>query len=169
MNLTTRCSRYILSVSVAVAILQIGALSPLVHGQGTTAEPVSAADAAIKAQVTKVLEDQVNAWNLGSIDKFMDGYWRNDSLRFASGGSLTFGWQPTLARYKSLYPDRASMGTLSFTELTVDVLSPDAALVFGRFRVKLGDGTDSHGLFTLALRKFSVGWKIISDHTSVAR
>lgn len=140
--------------------------------QGTAPAPAeSAADAAIKAQIAKVLDDQVNAWNLGSIDKFMDGYWRNDSLRFASGTNITYGWQATLNRYKSLYSDRASMGTLSFSDMVIDVLSPDAAIVFGRFRTKSvsGGGGDSTGLFTLTLRKLPSGWKITSDHTSLAR
>ncbi len=126
-------------------------------------------ETAVKGQITKVLEDQVNAWNLGSIDKFMDGYWRSDNLRFASGSSLTYGWQPTLTRYKGLYPDRASMGTLTFTDLMIDVLSPDAATAFGKWRVKQTNGSDSNGLFTLVLRKTPAGWKITSDHTSLAR
>ncbi len=151
--------------------MQLVGLAPCLRAQAPAATTESPADAAIKAQITKVLDDQVNAWNLGSIDKFMDGYWRNDSLRFASGTNITYGWQATLSRYKSLYSDRASMGTLSFSDMVIDVLSPDAAIVFGRFRTKgvSSSGADSTGLFTLTLRKISGNWRITSDHTSLAR
>ena len=59
----------------------------------------------------------------------MAGYWNSPDLRFASGDSVQRGWQQTLERYRQRYPDRAAMGTLSFDELHIQVLSRDWALV----------------------------------------
>jgi ketosteroid isomerase-like protein len=115
--------------------------------------------------ITKVLTDQVAAWNRGDIDGFMRGYWKSDKLIFVSGDNVTRGWQPTLDRYKKSYDTRAKMGTLSFSDLEINVLSKDAAVVLGSW--SLGrDGDDPHGKFTLTFRRFSEGWRIIIDHTS---
>ncbi|HYE57772.1 MAG TPA: hypothetical protein VD948_04670, partial [Rhodothermales bacterium] len=80
-----------------------------------------------------MLDAQVAAWNRGDVAGFMDGYWRSEDLRFASGGSITRGWQITLDRYRRAYPDRAAMGMLTFSDIDIDVMGPDAALVFGRW------------------------------------
>jgi ketosteroid isomerase-like protein len=119
------------------------------------------------AQILQLLAVQASAWNRGDLAGFMQTYAPVDDLRFASGGSVTYGWKPTLARYQQRYPDRAAMGALAFSELTVTELSPEAALVFGHWRLTRAADTP-HGLFTLLLRRTPAGWLIYADHTSVA-
>ena len=119
------------------------------------------------AQVEQVLADQAAGWNKGDVDTFMEGYARIPELRFASDGTVTHGWQETRDRYKKRYSDRAAMGTLTFSDLDVTVLSPDAALAFGRWRLKNDQG-EPNGLFTLLFRKTGAGWRIVADHTSAA-
>ncbi len=97
----------------------------------------------------------------------MAGYANLPTLRFASGGAVTYGWQETLERYKARYPDRATMGMLTFSGLDTTVLSPDAALVFGHWQLRTEKGNPG-GLFTLLFRKAGVGWQIVADHTSEA-
>jgi len=133
---------------------------------GCSAEPELDAVKA-EADIRNVLAVQDVAWNAGDIDGFMDYYLKTEDLRFASGGTVNRGWQATLDGYKSRYPDRSAMGTLSFTDLEVDVLSPNDALVFGRW--KLTRETDTPGgLFTLHMRQVEGNWIIVSDHTSSA-
>lgn len=120
-----------------------------------------------RQQIEQVLTRQAGAWNQGDIAGFMDGYVHSPALRFASGDSVTYGWQGTLDRYKQRYPDRAAMGTLSFSDLETTVLSPDAAVVFGHWRLKTGKD-EPHGLFTLVFRKENDAWHIVADHTSAA-
>ncbi len=117
------------------------------------------------AAIKQVLAAQSAAWNRGDIDAFMQGYWKSDELRFASGGTITYGWQTTLERYKNHYPDKATMGTLAFTIQDVNVLSPSAAVVFGRWELTR-EKDKPWGLFTLTFRKIDGAWVIVSDHTS---
>jgi ketosteroid isomerase-like protein len=118
-------------------------------------------------EITALLTAQAAAWNRGDLDAFMQAYAQTDALRFASGGSVTYGWSQTLARYKQRYPDRAAMGSLAFTDLVVTELAPDAALVFGKWQLNR-EKDAPHGLFTLTLKKTAAGWRIIQDHTSNA-
>ena len=119
------------------------------------------------ATILSLLTAQAEAWNRGDLDAFMQTYAPVDDLRFASGGTVTYGWKPTLARYHARYPTRAAMGTLVFSGLTVTELSPDAALVFGHWQLTRAADQPS-GLFTLLVRRTPAGWRIFADHTSVA-
>ena len=122
-------------------------------------------DPNIEKQITKVMTDQAEAWNRGDIDGFMRGYWNSDKLIFVSGDNVTRGWQPTLDRYKKSYDTRAKMGTLTFSDLEINVLSNDAAVVLGSWSLSR-DGDNPHGKFTLTFRRFKEGWRIVIDHTS---
>jgi ketosteroid isomerase-like protein len=127
------------------------------------AEPV----ADPKTAITRLLTEQSAAWNRGDIPAFMAGYWNSPELRFASGGKVTRGWQPTLERYQKSYPNKAMMGQLAFTELDITPLGTDTANAFGRWRLTR-EKDSPNGLFTLTLRRFPEGWRIIQDHTSAA-
>jgi beta-aspartyl-peptidase (threonine type) len=123
------------------------------------------AEAAKKA-IQKVLDDQDAAWNKGDLEGFMKGYWKSDKLTFFSAGTRTQGWQATLERYQKKYQGEGKeMGKLTFSELEVEILGPDAAVVRGRFQLVTSKEKPT-GLFTLLLRKFPEGWRIVHDHTS---
>ena len=73
--------------------------------------------------IRQLLDKQTAAWNRGDIDRFMEGYWENDSLMFIGKSGVTYGWTNTLNNYKRGYPDTAAMGKLRFELLTVKRLS----------------------------------------------
>lgn len=116
--------------------------------------------------VRQVLGDQVTAWNKGDLTGFMAGYWKSKELTFYSGKDKQQGWEETFERYKKRYQSEGKeMGKLSFAELEVQVLSPEFALVKGRFHVEL-TSEKLTGLFTLVMKKTDQGWLIVHDHTS---
>jgi uncharacterized protein (TIGR02246 family) len=118
-----------------------------------------------------LLESQRDAWNRGDIDAFMRGYWKNDDLRFASGGDIQRGFATTLDRYRKTYPDRGAMGTLEFELVEVRALGPEAVYVFGRWRLARtqdAPGAGPRGLFTLIVERKDGRWVITRDHTSAA-
>jgi ketosteroid isomerase-like protein len=112
-----------------------------------------------------LLLDQQDAWNEGDYEGFMEGYWKSDSLTFASSGTYNRGWQTTLDNYKVRYPDRGAMGTLTFTLFDIQVLSETHGFVFGKYELERTHDRPS-GVFTLLLNKFDDGWRIVFDHTS---
>jgi ketosteroid isomerase-like protein len=118
-------------------------------------------------QVRDVLITQQAAWNAGDIDGFMQGYWISPDLRFASGGTVTSGWQSTRDRYHTTYSDRAAMGELSFSGLEITILASDAAVVHGAWALQR-DSDRPSGLFTLVFRRLDGEWKIVSDTTTSA-
>ncbi|MDT5060759.1 MAG: hypothetical protein QOH63_1218 [Acidobacteriota bacterium] len=117
------------------------------------------------AAIRAVLDAQVAAWNRGDIEGFMDGYWRSDETVFVSGDTVTHGWQTVLDRYKKGYSTREKMGTLTFSELEIKVVSKDTAVALGRWQLARS-GDTPHGRFTLIFRHKAEGWRIVHDHTS---
>jgi ketosteroid isomerase-like protein len=113
-----------------------------------------------------VLDDQAAAWNKGDLPGFMKGYLESDDLSFFSNNLKTKGWKATLERYQKKYQgDGKEMGKLAFTELSIEMLGNDHALVRGRFELTLKKENPT-GIFSLVMRKTKDGWRIIHDHTS---
>jgi ketosteroid isomerase-like protein len=129
------------------------------------AGPAAAAGDDPGSQIRAVMSAQVDAWNRGDIDGFMNGYARTAATEFVSGDKLTRGWQTVRDRYLRKYNSRDKMGRLTFSEIRIEVLNVNAALVVGRW--KLARGHDQpHGIFTLLFRRTAAGWRIVHDHTS---
>jgi beta-aspartyl-peptidase (threonine type) len=139
--------------------------TPPARGTETRAKGAGQAKAAVRA----VLDAQVEAWNRGDLEGFMAGYWRSPDLVFCSGATVTKGWDATLARYRKRYQSEGrEMGKLRFEGIEVLELGQDAAAVRGAYRLRMSDGKEPHGLFTLLLRLEAGAWHIIHDHTSSA-
>ena len=90
-------------------------------------------DASAHKAIRAVLDAQVEAWNRGDVDTFMQSYWNSDKTEFVGSSGIFRGWQAVLERYRKTYPDRRSMGTVQFSDLDITVLSPSAALVVGKY------------------------------------
>ena len=121
----------------------------------------------LKQGIKHVLISQVEAWNHGNLENFMEGYWRSPDLTFFSGATVTKGWEPTLARYQQRYKSTGKeMGHLEFQDLDIDLLSRRSAVVYGKWKLTMSDGKTPHGLFTLIFKRFPEGWRIVHDHTS---
>jgi len=114
-----------------------------------------------------VLEKQVADWNAGDLAGFMSGYARSENTRFASGGTVSLGWQTVFDRYRQKYGGKDSMGNLKFSDVDVQGLGNDTALAFGQWHLTR-QGGDASGLFTLILRRTREGWRVFHDHTSAA-
>jgi ketosteroid isomerase-like protein len=118
------------------------------------------------AEIKAVLDRQVEAWNRGDLEGFMEGYWNSPDLSFYSGSTSVAGWKQTLDRYSQRYKSEGQeMGQLEFSDLKIEMLGPSGAFVRGRWKLKMSSG-EPNGLYTLTFRKLDGGWKIVHDHTS---
>ena len=104
-------------------------------------------------------------WNRGDLNAFMSGYWNSEKLIFVSGDKVTRGWQQTLDNYLKSYGSREKMGTLTFSDLEITILSKDTATVLGSWSLAR-DQDNPKGKFTLLWRKFKDSWRIVMDHSS---
>lgn len=127
----------------------------------TAPKAVPTPEAAIRA----VLERQAFDWNRGDTEGFLTGY-APDTV-FVSD-KITRGLDEVRVRYQSVYPTRASMGKLTFSDIEVHSIDASNAYVIGRFRLQrdADSGGDTQGVYTLLFKRTPKGWKIVLDHTS---
>jgi hypothetical protein len=127
---------------------------------------VAAADDSKKDSVAiaSVLNNQLRAWNEGSIAGFMKGYWNHPKLRFITKKGVTFGWQTVFDNYQRNYPNREQMGHLTFTNDGITDIGKRIYLVTGVWEVDAPQGKKS-GYYSLLFKKISGTWVIIADHT----
>lgn len=129
-----------------------------------TDKPEAAVPENSEQEIREVLDKQVAAWNEGNLDKFMETYWKSDSLQFI-GSQITSGWQATLDGYKQRYPNLAMIGKTRFEILRILSISSDASLVTGKFFLTRESG-DIKGVFTVVVKRINGKWVVIYDHTS---
>ena len=116
--------------------------------------------------VKAVLDAQVNAWNKGDLDGYMNGYAKTEWLVFTSGGKIRRGWQETYDTYQKKYAQNpAAMGNLVFEILSIDPIGADGAVVLGNW-ILTNSPSDGRGVFSVVLERRPDGWKVIHDHTS---
>jgi uncharacterized protein (TIGR02246 family) len=117
--------------------------------------------------VIKVLLAQERAWNAGDIGAFATAY-KNSPDTIFMGSDMYQGFDAMLARYRKTYPDRATMGMLTFSDLQPRLLDDHYAVVTGQFALERDKkhGGAANGIFSLVFEKTPEGWKIILDHTT---
>lgn len=115
--------------------------------------------------IRSMLAMQEEAWNNGNLEKFMIGYWNNDSLLFIGKNGPKYGYQTTLGNYKKGYPDTAAMGKFTSTILSIKKLSNKYYFVVGKWHLKRTIG-DVSGHYTLLIKKIKKDWVIVADHSS---
>lgn len=115
--------------------------------------------------IRQAMNEQLTAWNAGDINRFMETYWKNDSLMFIGKKGVTYGWENTKKNYIKSYPDTAAMGKLDFNIIQVKRLSVIYFSVVGKWHLTRSIG-DLSGHFTLLFKKVKNKWVIISDHSS---
>ncbi len=118
-------------------------------------------------EIVKVLVAQERAWNDGDLNGFLTGYKHSPQTTFVSG-SVQHGSDEMAAHYRTTYPTRDSMGTLSFSDLEPRLLDEHYAVLTGKYHLERNKkaGGNAQGIFSLVFEKTPDGWKIILDHTS---
>jgi hypothetical protein len=117
--------------------------------------------------IRKMVFRSMDAWNKGDIKGYMMEYHQDSNTQFITRRGALKGWNATLNNYLKHYPNRASMGVLSFELDTIELLKPASAglgHVNGKWKLIRAQDTPQ-GYFSLITKKTKEGPKIIIDHT----
>lgn len=155
--------RIVRSVVFAIAVVTapLCAVAQRTEGEQMKVLPQAELD------VVKVLLAQERTWNAGDLNGFLSSYEKSPNLIVISNG-VAHGFEDVEATYKKNYPDRATMGTLTFTDLEPHLLDDRFAVATGRYSLERAKnkGGNASGTFSLVLEKTPQGWKIVLDHTT---
>jgi len=121
----------------------------------------------LELDIVKVLIAQQNAWNDGDLTTYLAAYKNSPDTLFV-GGQVLRGYTELVYDYRKNYPNKESMGTLTFSEPEVHPLGDNFAICLGKYRLERSRkaGGPAEGLFSLVFEKTPQGWKIVLDHTT---
>lgn len=118
-----------------------------------------------KAAIRAVVAGMEAAWNRGDFAAYMAAF-KNPDVVFVSGGEVQKDWQGTLDHYVRDYGgDPARRGRLHFSDLRIELLADDAAILTGRYRLD-GGARPQDGINTRLFRKVGGKWVIALNHVS---
>lgn len=115
--------------------------------------------------IVATLEARIAAWNEGNLNAFMETYWKDKKLKFVSGSSVNSGWTATMRQYRDDHASPEGLGSLSFENMDVNLITDDVAVVTGRFNLVKSEQAEN-GTYSLVLRRFDGAWRIVHDHTN---
>ncbi|MBC7986464.1 MAG: nuclear transport factor 2 family protein [Sphingomonadaceae bacterium] len=130
------------------------------------AEPV-APDVAVRADadIRAVIAAMQEAWNRGDFAGYMAGF-LNPGVVFVSRGRFQDGWQGTLDHYVRDYGgDPTRRGRLTFSDIQVEMLAEDAAMLISRYRLERPQ-SPQYGINTRLMRRVGGRWVISLNHVS---
>lgn len=115
--------------------------------------------------IKNTLFEQVNQWNNGNMEGFIQAY-DSTELIFMTSKGIIRDRDSLLSSYKKSYPTKNEMGNLSFKILETEIFDKmhTVCRVLGEWHVSK-DSTQQEGLFSLILKKKDDQWKIVMDHT----
>lgn len=113
-----------------------------------------------------VLNEQAEAWNAGDLDAFMMGYAPIAELVFAGPGDVRVGYESLAQRYRERYSDRAAMGRLIFADTELEPQGADHVRASGTWLLERSEDRP-WGRYVLVMRRFTEGWRIVLDYTSL--
>lgn len=154
-------------ISALAAVVTLCALlsssSIAQHAAPTARDSAQSVSTAVQA----LLARQVSDWNRGDIEAFATGYKQSPDILFI-GSVVQHGYANMLGGYRAHYPNRAAMGTLSFSDLAVQPLDAKFTTATGHFHLQrsASAGGDADGHFLLVLEDTAAGWKIVRDDTT---
>jgi len=113
--------------------------------------------------IEAVINAQAEAWSRGDLDGYLDYFWRDPRLYYGSVNTVVRGWEALRESYASRYGEGAQLGQLRFSEVNIEILSADTAMVTGRFHVTEAK-LPASGSWLIVLRKFpGPGWRVVAD------
>ncbi len=150
------------TLRTALTVLALAAV-PLT---AAAAEPVGVEEAATaQAEMRALIATMQDAWNRGDFEGYMQGF-MNPGVVFVSRGRFQDGWQGTLDHYVRDYGgDPARRGELMFSDIEIEMLAEDAAMLVSRYRLTRG-ARPQDGINTRLMRKVDGRWVIALNHVS---
>jgi uncharacterized protein (TIGR02246 family) len=127
--------------------------------------PAPAADAAaVRDAVRALLAHGAATWNRGDLASFVSDYAPDAS--FVTPRRVLHGVAEIQAHYAPRFAPGGVRDSLSFQDVEVDVLGPDAVNAIAYYVLQRGDSVTARGPTSLVMRYRGGRWFIVHDHSS---
>lgn len=141
-----------------------GTRMPTVINSDTEMTPAQAAIA--RMQILGMMDSSARAWTRGDLDAFVDYYEPGMETTYIGRNGVIRGRAAIREVYAPRFAPGAMHDSLSFEDVSIDVLAPNVANVIAYYRLSRGDSTVARGPTTVVVRRRDGRWRIIHDHSS---
>ena len=125
-----------------------------------------------KTAILTVFKQQEMDWNQGNLEAFTGAFKKTPDILFV-GPDLYHGYSNVLENFRHNFPNRESMGTLSFSQEEVQPLDQHFATATAHFHLQRSEkaGGDADGYFMVVLHRLrtQASPKACAGCTSIAR
>ncbi len=144
--------------SLAAAALAAAALlSACAATGGAAADP--------RGEMMALLERSAESWNRGDLKGHLAIY--DESVTVKTKDGPRAGIAPIEASFgRAYFVDGKPKQQLRMERVAIRLLSPESALMTGRFVLHGGGLAEQSGWFTLVWLHTAAGWRVVHDHTS---
>jgi uncharacterized protein (TIGR02246 family) len=146
-----------------LGLLAAAALAACAQPKPSGPAPASSLEAA-RQGAAAVLAHGAAAWNRGDLVGFMSDYTADAS--FVTPRQVVHGRAEIQSRYAPRFAPGGVRDSLSFQDLEVDLLAPDALNAIAYYVLERGDSVVARGPTSLVMRRIGGRWYIAHDHSS---
>ncbi len=129
-----------------------------------TEAPAPADVVAARGAVLALLAHGAAAWTRGDLAGFVSDY--APDATFVTARRVLHGRAEIEAHYAPRFAPGSARDSLSFQDLEVDVLAPDALNAVAFYVLQRGDSVVARGPTSLVMRFSDGRWFIVHDHSS---
>jgi beta-aspartyl-peptidase (threonine type) len=150
-----------------LAALLLFFANPAVHA-APPAPGKGSSTASVQSQISDWMSKLVEAMKQANIEAMGQFYWQSPQLITGANGSFLWGWK---ARQQSLAQEFGKVKQVDFRleQLTIIPFEAKTVIVAASYvRDDVYEDRARHesGAWTLVLRRFDDGWKIVHEHSS---
>jgi ketosteroid isomerase-like protein len=125
----------------------------------------AAREAEARSEMLTALNASAVSWNAGDLKGHLSIYDESVTVMTKSGP------RPSIAAIEAsfgaaYFKDGKPKQALSFERVSIRFLSPESALMTGRFGLTGGGLPDQSGWFSIVWVHTAAGWRVVHDHTS---
>lgn len=119
--------------------------------------------------INDTLIKMLDRWNAHDIDGYLSAYWDSPELLVIIQEEQYQGWQSLKAAYKTGYSDPSAMCVVQPSRIQIKLIRSDLAAAVTWWTVSYSNSkVRVVGNTTMTFQKFSDGWKIAMEHSSIA-
>jgi len=116
--------------------------------------------------VQQALDEQVQAWNNGDLEKAMTYYWNSPEMLWINTTGVEKGCQEVLDMFRKNFADASQMGIYTYTPLYIEQLSEEAVYYVFRWQIAREGKRLTGGISSQIWKNLNGQWVVTSEHAS---
>ena len=117
-------------------------------------------------EVRQALDEQVQTWNAGNLEKALSWYWNDPEMLWISRSGISKGFGPARKIFQEAFVNGNRMGTYTYELLSISELSPSTIFYVFKWTIEHHDKRLMGAISSQVWKKLNGQWVITAEHAS---